>query len=107
MADEEKSEQALLVYLKLSDDEFGEFEEREAIFALEDRLIEAIATASGCEYDGHEFGDGYGTLYLYGSNVDQLFQTVLPILREYSSLPGSYIKKRFGAPGSSEERIDL
>ena len=107
MVAEEKSEQALLVYLKLSDDEFGDFEEREAIFALEDRLIAAIASKSAGEYDGHEFGEGFGTLYMYGSTVDRLTQTALPILREYPSHPGSYLKKRYGGPGSREERIDL
>ena len=107
MLEEKKSEQALLVHLKLSDDEFGAFDEREAIFALEDRLIEAIASKSVGEYDGHEFGEGFGTLYMYGSNVEQLFQAALPTLREYPSHPGSYILKRYGGPGSSEERIDL
>ena len=35
-------EQAVLVYLRLSDDGFGTAEERKAVFDLEDRLIEAV-----------------------------------------------------------------
>ena len=103
----EPKEQALLVYLKLSDDEFGDFDEREAIFALEDRLIQAIASTSAGEYDGHEFGEGFGILYMYGANADQLFNAVISTLREYSSRSGSYILKRYGGPGTNEEQIDL
>ena len=84
------AEQAVLVYLKLSDDEFGEFDEREAIFALEDRLIEAITSKSAGEYDGHEFGEGFGTLYMYGESADALYQVALPIVREYSTHSGPY-----------------
>lgn len=107
MSEAERTKQALLVYLKLSDDEFGDFDEREAIFALEDRLIEAIASKAASEYDGHEFGEGFGTLYMYAPNVDHLFDTVMATLREYGSRAGSYVVKRYGGPGSSQERIDL
>ena len=107
MSEVESAEQALLVYLKLSDDEFGDFDEREAVFALEDRLIEAISSKKAGEYDGHEFGGGFGTLYMYGPDVDQLFDAVIATLKAYGSRPGSYLLKRCGGPGSKQEKIDL
>lgn len=101
------TEQALFVYLKLSDDEFGDSDEREAVFALEDRLIDAIASRKAGEYDGHEFGEGYATLYLYGPDVDQLFDAAMPALREYGPRTGSYLVKRYGGPEGREEQVDL
>jgi hypothetical protein len=34
-----KTEHAVLVYIKFSDDEFGQPEEREALYRLEDKLL--------------------------------------------------------------------
>ena len=101
------TEQALFIYLRLSDDEFGEPDEREALFALEDGLIDAIALKKAGEYDGHEFGEGFGTLYMYGPDVDQLFDAVIPTLTEFGPRAGSYLVKRYGDPGSREEQVDL
>src|ERR1044071_853675 len=65
-----KIEQAVLFYLKLSDDQHGEAEEREAIFKLEDALEKKIASAKVGAYDGHEFGEGFATFYMYGPDAD-------------------------------------
>ena len=98
-------QQAVLVFLKLADDSFGEYDEREAIFDLEER-IEAIVDEDGTgEYDGHEFGEGWGTLYLYGSDAVHLSEIILPILRDAAPREGSYLVRRFGPPGAREERL--
>lgn len=103
----EQAEHAVLVYLKLSDDEFGEYEEREAAYEVEEALDAAVASGDAGEYDGHEFGGGYATLYLYGPDADRLAATVLDVLREREVPPGSFVVKRYGEPGEQEERIDL
>jgi len=102
-----KIEQAVLFYLKLSDDEFGASEEREAIFNLEDELKKKIASAKVGEYDGHEFGKGFATFYMYGPDADKLFDAVIDSIRKHQPRAGSYITKRYGKPGGKEERVNL
>lgn len=102
-----KDEQAVLVFLKLSDGSFGEFEEREAIFDLEDKLQSAISQGGIGEYDGHEFGDGWGKLYLYGPDARIVRQSIEKMLREFGPRQGSYVIERYGGPGAREERISL
>jgi hypothetical protein len=107
MTQTQTSEQAVLVYLKLSDDEFGDFDERESVFRLEDE-VEPIVSSSGIgEYDGHEFGGGFGTLYIYGSDADRLFEFIIKSIRNHQPRVGSYIIKRYGDVGAREERINL
>src|SRR5688572_21792469 len=98
-------DEAVLIFLKLSDDGFGEYEEREAIFDLEDKLEAAVKQHNAGEYDGHEFGEGWGTLYLYGPDAGRLAEVVLPLVRDAAPRDGSYIVRRFGAPGAREERV--
>jgi hypothetical protein len=107
LAEEERAEEALVIHLKLSDTEFGSFEERERAFSIEDRLESALRNAAQGEYDGHEFGDGWCRFYLYGEDANALAEAVLPVLTSFATLPGSFVLKRFGPPGSNEERISL
>lgn len=105
--EDERPEQAVLIFLKLSDDAFGQADEREALFGLEDRLEEVIVQIGGT-LDGHEFGAGFCTFYLYGASAEALFETASPLLRQYPIRDGSYAIKRYGPPGSSvEERVNL
>jgi hypothetical protein len=101
-------EHALLVYLELSDPDFGTEAERESIHALTDELDEAIASAGVGEFDGDEFGDGTCTLYMYGPDADRLFATVEPILTRSPLTAGGHAVKRYGSagdPSAREERI--
>ncbi len=91
--------------MKLSDDGFGEYEEREAIFDLEERVEGVVQTAGAGEYDGHEFGGGWGKLYLYGPDARRLADVVLPVIRDSVPREGSYLVRRFGGPGAREERV--
>ena len=108
-AKQEKSraEQAVLVYIKLSDNEHGTHEERESIFKLESELEKKIDLASLGEYDGNEFGDGFVTLYMYGPDANRLFDAVIETIRNYKPGEGSYVIKRYGSPGAKEERVVL
>ena len=101
MADQQE---ALIVHIKLSDDEFGDGPERLAAYEVEDRLLDGIPADIG-EVDGHEFGGGYATIFVYGPSAEALFGIILPMLAA-STLPiGSFVTKRYGPPGAREDRI--
>lgn len=104
---EEQSEQAVIVHLKLADGKFGDPKERESIIALGDKLNQIIKKKKVGEYDGHEFGQGFATLYMYGPDANKLFDAIIETVKEQPSRSGSYITKRFGSPGAKEERRDL
>jgi hypothetical protein len=102
-----QKQQALLVYVRLSDEQHGEHNEREDIFRLEDEMIKAIDDASAGEFDGNEFGGGFCTLYMYGTSTTQLWEAVAPVLRKFRLPAGSYAIKQFGEAGAPEEGIEL
>lgn len=95
-----EEQQAVIIVLKLSDDDFGSFEERESLFDLEERVRSAIQPQG--EYDGHELGRGWARLYLYGPDCRRLSELVTPILRDFGPLPESYLLERPGPPGTPE-----
>jgi hypothetical protein len=100
-------EQALLVFLRLSDDGVGTPEDRRNIFELEEQLAGAVNGAGDGEFDGHEFADGWGVLYLYGPKAKALAETAIPLVRRFGPHTGSYVVQRFGGPGTREERLNL
>ncbi len=103
-------EHAVLVYLKLSDDQMGSEKERKDCHALEDRLERSIQTKQAGELDGDEFGEGFCTLYMYGPDADALFNAVESELRAAPLLAGSYAIKRYGPatdPKARETKVVL
>ena len=102
-------EEALLVHLVLSDDEFGTEEERARIHALTDRLDAAISAAGVWEFDGDEFGAGGCTLYMYGPSANALWGVVEDLLRASPVTRGGTATKRYGGPGpqTPSERVDF
>jgi hypothetical protein len=100
---------AVITHLRLSDDAYATSEERNAVFALEERLIDATEAIGG-EHDGNEFGGGEAVLFTYGPNADTLFATIQACLLGEKVRPGSYAIKRFGNvndPAAREERVEL
>jgi hypothetical protein len=100
---------AVLITYALSDGGFGQESEREEIYALKYRLIEAIEAAAAGEFDGNEFGGGKVVLYAYGPNAGRLFAAMEPQLRAFPARPAHAVL-RFGAvddPAAIEEHIDL
>ena len=84
MSDEDEQdpsggEHAVIVY-------FNNYGSRnlDRLFALEDRLIEAVEGAALGIFDGNEIAvDGTdGSLYLYGPDAREIFDAILPILLE-------------------------
>jgi hypothetical protein len=61
-------------------DEFGSKEEREAVEALEREIETKLPPKSGV--DGHEFGDGTSTIYIYGPSADKIYSAVEPTLKK-------------------------
>jgi hypothetical protein len=103
------AEHAVIAHFTLSWEEFGTNEEREAVFALEDRLIEAITDADVGEFDGNDFGAGEAVLYAYGPDADRLFDAMEPHLQAFEARPAFCIL-RYGEasdPAAHERRIDL
>jgi hypothetical protein len=97
-------EQAVIVHLRLSDDGFGSFEDREALLALQDQMAGAIENAAAGEFDGDEFGEGECVLYMYGPDADRLFAAIEPLLKSCSLAAGGYAVKRYGGAGDSDAR---
>ncbi|MBI3978952.1 MAG: hypothetical protein HY331_12265 [Chloroflexi bacterium] len=98
------SEHAVLVWLRLAGDGFGDEDEWEAITALEDRLQEIVCQQGVGEFDGNEIGMGYWTLYLYGPDADRLYDAILPAIQGIGPRPGSYAIKRYGPPDDPDSR---
>jgi hypothetical protein len=103
----EGTEQAFVLHLKLSDEKYGDIAEREAVYAIENDIGDAVARERVGEYDGHEFGGGYARLYIYGPNAETLAAIAVPIVQRRRLAAGSYGVKRYGTPGSREIRISL
>jgi hypothetical protein len=103
------ADQAVIVHYALSDDEHGTVEEREAIFALEDRLAAIIETQGLGEHDGNEFGAGEAAIYCYGPDAGLLFAAIEGELRAFPARP-AFVHLRYGDVSdvdAREERVEL
>ena len=106
---EVSDEQALITYLPLSGNEYGTVEEREAVFALESRVQQAVAPLGG-EHDGNEFGEGQAILYTYGPDADALLDGLRRALGDFPVRDGAYAVKRYGRADDAQartERVEL
>ena len=102
-------DQALITYLPLSGDEYGTVDEREAVFALETRVEQAVARLGG-EHDGNEFGEGQAILYTYGPDADALLHALRNALDDFPVREGAYAIKRYGRADDAQartERVEL
>ena len=100
-------EQAVILKLRLLSGQMGNDEEVKRITELEDRLANAIKQSSSGDFDGDEYGEGFCTIYMYGPSAERLFTSVQPTLKGFRAARGSYVIKRYGKPGSKQDRIKL
>ncbi|MBU1566032.1 MAG: hypothetical protein KJ630_10435 [Proteobacteria bacterium] len=101
-------EHAFILTLNLSNNEYGEEDERNSIHELSDLIAKAIETAGVGEFDGDEFGEGKCTLYMYGPNADELFDVVHPLLKNSPLSTGAIGIKRYGEasnPDANEKQV--
>lgn len=90
-------EQALILHIKLSDDEFGSEQELNLLMEWEFNLLALVKSKiPGATVDGNELGGGFCKFYLYGENIDEVESLVLPELAKIDVLAGSYYYKRYG-----------
>jgi hypothetical protein len=99
-------QQWLAVCTKLTGGEFGNDRERDAIRQFAGYLEEEIQRQGVGVYDGDEFGNREGSLYLYGPDADRLYDAIEPLLRSWDMLSGGYVIKRYGSRADSE-RIEF
>ncbi len=88
--------QVVIVHLPLDDPRFGSKEQREALHALEDDLIQAIELAEAGDFDGNDFGQGECVFFMYGPAADILWMVIEVVLRECPAARGGYAIKRYG-----------
>jgi hypothetical protein len=107
LAADAAEEQAVILKLKLAFGPMGNEEERKRITELERQLENAIKQSASGDFDGDEYGGGFCTIYMYGPSAERLFASVQPKLKVFRASSGSYVIKRYGKPGSKQDRITL
>jgi hypothetical protein len=100
-------QQAVIASFRLSDASWGDPEDFADLEDVEDRLMQVIGESGVGEFDGIGRGMGCLDVYMYGPSADALLAVVESILRNFPANPGSFVVKRYGAPGMPEVRIDL
>ncbi len=98
---------SVVVHLRLADTDMGVIEDDAPIEALTCKLENLMETTGAGELDGDEWGGGYCKLFLHGPDANSIAAAVLPDLLGFPARPGSYMVKRYGAPGADEELIEL
>jgi len=98
-------EQWITIYFPLSNGEYGSQDERDSIHRFTNRLDEQIRQSGAGVFDGDEFGNGEGALFMYGPDANKLFSVIEPLLQNWAPLRGGYVIKRYGAADS--ERIQF
>ena len=104
---EASEEQAVILKVKLASGQMGTGDEGQRIHDLEGQLSDAINRSAVGQFDGDEYGDGYCTIYMYGPSAEALFAAIKPALKGFHAHAGSYALKRYGKPGSRQDRIPL
>ncbi len=102
-APEPAPEHSVLVYFTYPHAELTE------LFALEERLSEAIVAASAGEFDGNEVSvDGTDCmLFMYGPDADALFAAVRPVLEASEFMKGARVKLRYGPPDDGVREVEV
>jgi Immunity protein 26 len=104
---EDSEIQAVLINLKLSNENFGGLNEVREILDLGDDFHQLFESREDIKFDGDEIGEGYATMFFYGRDADNMFAEILPKLQRFKLPSGSYAIKRYGDIGAREDRIEL
>ena len=81
----------------------------EEIHELEKELVRKLDGSEKGWWDGHELGmdTPEGMIFLYGSNAEELFKEVKPILEKSPLMKGAIAYLRFGPLGSKAPVIEV
>lgn len=96
---------AVTAWLRLTDPELIQAREQIRMFALEDQVMRALDRSGAGTYDTNDLERGFFRMHCYGPDADRLVDVIQPILA--TAPPGSYLAKRPGPRGTSEERVEL
>jgi len=75
------------------------------VFALENRLMQALDAAGAGEHDTNALERGYMAMRLVGEDADAIVTTVTPLLADAPE--GSYLAVRRGPSGTGEDRVEV
>lgn len=78
------------VHIPLTAGPFGSTEERDAIYALSDRVHGALEPADAGVIEGNEFGGGECVMMLRGRDPARTWQVVEPLLRATEFVHGGH-----------------
>lgn len=79
----------------------------ERLNELEEKLASAVEAATAGRLDGEQYHADSCSFFFKGASAERLSQIVRQPLREFGPAEGSYLIKRYGAPGAREERVEL
>lgn len=99
-------EQFVLIYLKFPTGSLDDESALNAVFELEDILVDAVETDCVGTFDGNEFCDDTVTFFIYGQDANRISEAIYPIISKIKTLPGSYILKNHGLQ-AKEQKIKL
>ena len=93
------------LWLRLYDPDFETMREQQKVFALENRLMQALDAAGAGEHDTNSLEVGYMAMRLVGPDADAIVATILPLLADAPE--GSYLAVRRGPSGTGEDRLEV
>ena len=93
------------VWVRLHDPDFETTREQMKVFALENRLMQALDAADAGEHDTNALERGYMAMRLVGEDADAIVTTVMPLLADAPE--GSYLAVRRGPSGTGEDRVEV
>ncbi len=94
----------LLAYFPLQHGAFGSTAERDAAHQFADHLDDALSASGVGEYDGDEYGEGQGCLFMTGPDAQRMFAVVEPLLRAWPVMRDGYVLRR-DVDGKSERLL--
>ena len=98
-------EHRLVAWIRLTDASLTHEREQLKVFGLERAVMVALDESGAGTYETNDLERGYFRMYVRGPDANRLVEAVRPALA--AAPPGSYLAKRAGPAGTSEERVDL
>lgn len=81
--------------------------EKYDLITLEKQLVSTLQSTKAGEYDGSEALNTTTKLYLYGSDAEELFATIQPILKTNPLCQNARVIIRQGDPGAQQREVTI